>query len=81
MRTGRSITHGLIRRALRRLSGVRRDVEHGLALTLDHFNTRPLQERALEIVRFKLDVLWSMLDAIEVSYPDEVEAAKGARHG
>jgi len=64
-----------------RLSGARRDVEHGLALTLDYFNTRPLQERALEIVRFKLDVLWSMLDAIEVSYPDEVEPAKGARHG
>src|SRR5262249_4472057 len=27
-----------------RLSEARRDVAHGLALTLDHFNTRPLQE-------------------------------------
>jgi pyrroloquinoline-quinone synthase len=54
-----------------RLSEARRDVEHGLALTLDHFNTRSLQERAVEIVRFKLDVLWSMLDAIQVAYPPE----------
>jgi pyrroloquinoline-quinone synthase len=64
-----------------RLSEARRDVSHGLALTLDYFNTRPLQERALEILRFKLDVLWSMLDAIQTAYPDEartpVEAARG----
>lgn len=42
-----------------------RDVEHGLQVTLDHFVTRPQQERALQILQFKLDVLWSMLDAIE----------------
>lgn len=42
-----------------------RDVEHGLQVTLDHFTTRVQQERALEILQFKLDVLWSMLDAIE----------------
>ena len=61
-----------------RLSEARRDVEHGLALTLDHFNTRPLQERALDIVRFKLDVLWSMLDAIQVAYPPESPGPGGA---
>ena len=42
-----------------------RDVEHGLSVTLDHFSTRAAQQRALEILQFKLDVLWSMLDAIE----------------
>ena len=42
-----------------------RDVEHGLQVTLDHFTTRDAQQRALEILQFKLDVLWSMLDAIE----------------
>ena len=42
-----------------------RDVEHGLRVTLEHFNTRALQLRALEILQFKLDILWSMLDAIE----------------
>lgn len=42
-----------------------RDVMHGLQVTLDHFQTRTEQERALEILQFKLDVLWTMLDAIE----------------
>jgi len=51
-----------------RLSQARRDVEHGLEVTLAHFNTRPLQQRALEILQFKLDVLWSMLDAILAHY-------------
>lgn len=57
-----------------RLSEAGRDVAHGLALTLDHFTTRPMQERALEILRFKLDVLWSMLDAIQLAYPHETPA-------
>lgn len=46
-----------------------RDVEHGLEVTLNHFKTRRQQERALDILRFKLDVLWSMLDAIERKFP------------
>ena len=64
-----------------RLSEARRDVAHGLALTLDYFNTRPLQERALEILRFKLDVLWSMLDAIQIAYPDEARSPVEVQHG
>jgi pyrroloquinoline-quinone synthase len=51
-----------------RVALARRDVAHGLELTLTHFDTRERQERALEILRFKLDVLWSMLDAIQVAY-------------
>jgi pyrroloquinoline-quinone synthase len=46
-----------------RVSQARRDVEQGLAVTLEHFRTREQQERALEILQFKLDVLWSMNDA------------------
>lgn len=42
-----------------------RDVEHGLEVTLDYFKTREEQERALQILQFKLDILWAMLDAIE----------------
>ena len=61
-----------------RLSEARRDVAHGLALTLDHFSTRPLQDRALDILRFKLDVLWSMLDAIQIAYPAESPETRGA---
>ncbi len=52
----------------RRLGEARRDVEHGLTLTLDHFTTRVEQERVVSILRFKLDILWSMLDAMWMAY-------------
>ena len=52
-----------------RIPLAQRDVEHGLRVTLDYFVTRHQQERALEILQFKLDVLWSMLDAIEKAFP------------
>lgn len=52
-----------------RIALAQRDVEHGLAVTLAYFTTRPQQERALDILKFKLDILWSMLDAIEKAYP------------
>ena len=52
----------------KRLSEARRDVEHGLRVTLAHFRTREDQERALGILQFKLDVLWTMLDAMQVTY-------------
>ncbi|HSI56598.1 MAG TPA: pyrroloquinoline-quinone synthase PqqC [Ideonella sp.] len=51
-----------------RVSQARRDVEQGLAITLDHFNTRALQERACEILQFKLDILWAMNDAMATRY-------------
>jgi pyrroloquinoline-quinone synthase len=51
-----------------RLSEARRDVAHGLRITLDHYTTREQQERMLEILQFKLDVLWSMLDAMTMAY-------------
>ena len=46
----------------------RRDVEHGLRITLDHFTTREAQQRALDILQFKLDILWTMLDAMSMAY-------------
>lgn len=52
-----------------RISLAERDVEHGLHVTLAHFTTRAQQARALDILQFKLDILWSMLDAIEKAYP------------
>lgn len=52
----------------KRLSEARRDVEHGLQVTLDYFKTREGQERALEILQFKLDVLWTMLDMMQLAY-------------
>ncbi|WP_404369146.1 pyrroloquinoline-quinone synthase PqqC [Marinobacter sp.] len=52
----------------KRLAEARRDVEHGLSITLDSFVTAQEQARALEILQFKLDILWSMLDALAMAY-------------
>ncbi|WP_153146085.1 pyrroloquinoline-quinone synthase PqqC [Dechloromonas sp. H13] len=52
----------------RRLTEAPRDVVNGLRITLGHFNTRELQERALAILQFKLDLLWSMLDAMLLAH-------------
>ncbi|MBU3644632.1 MAG: pyrroloquinoline-quinone synthase PqqC [Candidatus Methylopumilus sp.] len=49
----------------KRLTEARRDVEQGLQVTLDYFgHSREMQERALQILQFKLDVLWVIADAI-----------------
>lgn len=52
----------------KRVSQARRDVEHGLSVTLDFFDTPALQQRALDILAFKLDVLWQMNDAMANKY-------------
>lgn len=51
-----------------RLQLVKIDVQHGLETTLEYFSTRALQERALEILGFKLDILWVILDSIQSAY-------------
>jgi len=51
-----------------RVSQARRDVEQGLEITLAHFTTRALQERALAVLQFKLDILWAMNDAMALKY-------------
>ncbi len=51
-----------------RTSQAPRDVLQGLALTLEHFKTRAQQERALDILKFKLDILWVMNDAMGQHY-------------
>lgn len=52
----------------KRLDEARRDVDHGLEVALEVCTTYPAQQRALEILQFKLDVLWSMLDAMSMAY-------------
>lgn len=52
----------------KRLSEARRDVEHGLRVSLEYFQTRAQQQRAMEILQMKLDILWSMLDAMQIAY-------------
>jgi pyrroloquinoline-quinone synthase len=45
-----------------------RDVAQGLEITLSYFRTAEQQQRALQILKFKLDVLWSMNDAMALRY-------------
>ena len=52
----------------KRLNEARRDVRHGLEATLDYFQSRTQQEQALAILQFKLDVLWTLLDALWMAY-------------
>jgi pyrroloquinoline-quinone synthase len=49
----------------KRLTEARRDVEQGLDITLEYFGkTREMQDRALDILQFKLNVLWVIADSI-----------------
>ncbi|HSR02616.1 MAG TPA: pyrroloquinoline quinone biosynthesis protein C, partial [Methylophilaceae bacterium] len=49
----------------KRLTEARRDVEQGLDVTLSYFSqSREMQMRALEILQFKLNVLWVIADSI-----------------
>ena len=52
----------------KRLKEARRDVQHGLDVTLDYYKTREEQERMLNVLQFKLDVLWTMLDCMWMAY-------------
>jgi pyrroloquinoline-quinone synthase len=51
-----------------RVPGQGRDLDHGLRVTLAHFRTRAAQSRALEVLRFKLDLLWAILDTLQIRY-------------
>ena len=51
-----------------RTGRARRDVEFALAATLERFTTRASQERALEVLQFKLDILWQMNGAMALAY-------------
>jgi pyrroloquinoline-quinone synthase len=51
-----------------RMSRARRDVEFALAATLERFTTRAEQERALEVLQLKLDILWQMNDAMALAF-------------
>jgi pyrroloquinoline-quinone synthase len=62
------IDHGGLKYFQSRVSLARRDVEFGLALTLERFASRAQQERALEILQFKLDILWQMSDAMALAF-------------
>jgi pyrroloquinoline-quinone synthase len=51
-----------------RVTRARTDSEEGLALTLRYCNSTELQQAAIAALHFKCDVLWSMLDAMLLSF-------------
>lgn len=51
-----------------RVAQARRDVEQALEVTLAYFTTAPMQRRALDTLQFKLDILWTMNDAMALKY-------------
>lgn len=52
----------------KRLSEARRDVDQALRVTLDYFQGFEAQQKALGILKFKLDILWTMNDAMALAY-------------
>ena len=51
-----------------RLSQAARDAEYALEVVVTYCKTREEQEKAVAALSFKCDVLWSMLDAIQLAY-------------
>jgi pyrroloquinoline-quinone synthase len=52
----------------RRLSQAPRDAEHALDLVLQNARTLDDQQKAVDALSFKCDVLWALLDAVEKTY-------------
>ena len=53
-----------------RLSQAREDSEFALAVTLEYCKESQTQIAAVQALRFKCDVLWSMLDALTICQGD-----------
>lgn len=52
----------------KRLHEAPRDVLNGLQITMDYYKTREQQEFMLTVLQFKLDILWTMCDAMWMAY-------------
>ena len=61
-----------------RLEEAPRDSAFALAYVHDHAVTAEQQQRVLEALRFKCDVLWSMLDALDYAYVSPARIPPGA---
>lgn len=53
-----------------RLSQAPLEAEHGLSLVLEHATTPETQRAAIRALEFKCEVLWSLLDAVMLGYPE-----------
>jgi pyrroloquinoline-quinone synthase len=55
----------------RRLELAPHDADKALTLVVQNARTRTTQEAAVAALRFKCDVLWALLDAVESGYPNQ----------
>ncbi|WP_230986843.1 pyrroloquinoline-quinone synthase PqqC [Cohnella fermenti] len=62
-----------------RLTQAPRDADHGLRLVLRECRDRREQEQAIAALRFKCDVLWALLDALSLAYPDPANPGEEGR--
>jgi pyrroloquinoline-quinone synthase len=53
-----------------RLEQAPRDAEHALEVVTEYCRSAEEQQRAVEALSFKCDVLWRTLDAIDRAYPE-----------
>jgi pyrroloquinoline-quinone synthase len=58
-----------------RVTRARTDSDEALELTLAYCDTPALQEEAVAALSTKCDILWSMLDAMDLAYGNEEDAA------
>ncbi|GIO13760.1 pyrroloquinoline-quinone synthase [Cohnella xylanilytica] len=58
-----------------RLQQAPRDADQGVGLVMRECKTRKEQEAAVAALSFKCDVLWALLDALSLAYPDEENRA------
>lgn len=61
-----------------RLSDAPRDADFALAYVQEHASTEQEQQAALNALRFKCGILWTLLDACSYAYVSGGEAAPGA---
>lgn len=52
----------------RRITQAQRDSDDALKITMEHCHTRELQDAAIGALQFKCDLLWAILDAIQLRY-------------
>jgi pyrroloquinoline-quinone synthase len=57
----------------RRLTQQPQEIDHVLRLVISSATTRQDQEQAIHALEFKCDVLWSLLDAVQLAYSDAAE--------
>ncbi|TBL70713.1 pyrroloquinoline-quinone synthase PqqC [Paenibacillus thalictri] len=54
-----------------RLHQAPRDSDHGVEIVMRECTTREEQEKAIAALSFKCDVLWALLDALALAYPNK----------